>query len=419
MNSSAETIVVGGGVIGAACAYYLAKSGRRVRLIEQGEFGAGCSHGNCGYICPSHILPLAAPGAIWPAIKALFQRNSAFKIRARFDPTLWSWLIRFAWRCNRHDMLETGRALQAMLNASRTLYGELMQAELADCEWEERGLLFVFQSRAGFDHYAETDELLRHEFGLGATGYDGEQLVKLEPALKPGLGGAWHYETDAHLRPDRLMVAWRRRLEELGVVIQTHCVMQGFERCGKLVTKVRTSQGTLEADAVVIATGAWTPLLAEQLGCAIPIQPGKGYSITMPRPQRCPQIPMIFEEHRVAITPFEAGYRIGSTMEFAGYDAELSAARLSLLRNGADLYLHEPFGDRVLEQWAGWRPMIYDGKPAVGAVPGAENLFVAAGHGMLGISLAPSTGKLMAELLNRQTPHLDPHPFRPSRFAAP
>lgn len=409
-------VVIGGGVVGAASAYYAAKAGWQVTVIDQGRFGGGCSHGNCGYVCPSHVLPLAAPGAIWPAVKALLQKNSAFKIRMRFDPALWSWLARFALHCNHTDMLATGRALQSILNASRELYCELMKSELADCEWEERGLLFVFQSRPAFEHYAHTDELLRKEFGLAAVAYDGRQLVELEPALKPGLAGAWHYEADAHLRPDRLMAAWRRSIESSGGRIHEQTQFREFIRSGSQVTGVRTSQGPLEADAVVVATGAWTPLLHKQLGCCVPIQPGKGYSITMPRPRICPKIPMIFEEHRVAITPMESSYRIGSTMEFAGYDSTLQAARLALLKNGADLYLHEPFGERVLEQWAGWRPMIYDGKPVIGPTPGLDNVFLAAGHGMLGISLATSTGKLVTELMSGQMPHIDPRPFRVDRF---
>ncbi len=409
-------IVVGGGVIGAASAYYATRAGWQVTVIDQGKFGGGCSHGNCGYVCPSHVLPLAAPGAIWPAMKALLQKNSAFKIRMRFDPALWSWLMRFAMHCNRRDMLVTGRALQTILDASRSLYGELMKSELAGCEWEERGLLFVFQTQAAFDHYAHTDELLRREFGLAAVPYDGKQLVELEPALKTGLAGAWHYEADAHLRPDRLMTAWRRKIEAGGGAIKEQTQFLEFVRSGCRVTGVRTSQGVLEADAVVVATGAWTPLLHEQLGCCVPIQPGKGYSITMPRPRICPKIPMIFEEHRVAITPLESCYRIGSTMEFAGYDVELRGERLALLKNGADIYLHEPFGERVLEQWAGWRPMIFDGKPVIGPVPALDNVYLAAGHGMLGVSLATSTGKLVTELMTGQTPHIDPRPFRVDRF---
>src|SRR5450755_4471081 len=179
-------IVVGGGAVGASCAYYLSKAGWRVTILDRGAFGGGCSHGNCGFICPSHVLPLAAPGAIGPALKALFSRDSPFSINQRFDPALWSWLFRFARRCNRRDMMEAGRAIQTLLNSSRSLYDELMRTEPFDCEWQTRGLLFVFQNRKAMDHYAETDHLLRTSFNMPAKRHDGDSLLSLEPALKPG-----------------------------------------------------------------------------------------------------------------------------------------------------------------------------------------------------------------------------------------
>lgn len=411
-----RTIVVGGGVIGAATAYYLARAGREVTILEKGSFGAACSRGNCGYVCPSHALPLAAPGVLWPTLKTLFQRNSPFKIRARIDPHLWTWLLNFARRCNRDTMLADARALHAILQSSRSLYDELIAAENLACEWEQRGLLFVYQTQRGLEHYAATDRLLREEFNLGAERYDGAGLARLEPAIKPEIAGAWHYTGDAHLRPERLMSELRRVLEHKQVHIREGCEFRGVECDGNKVTSVQTSLGHFAADAVVIATGAWTPLLAKTIGKRLPIQPGKGYSITMSRPTVCPRIPMIFEEHRVAITPFASGYRIGSTMEFAGYDASLNPARLQLLRDGAKLYLHEPFGGEVVEEWQGWRPMTYDSKPIIGPAPGYANLFVAAGHGMLGVSTATATGKLVAEQVTGVAPHLDPRPYAVGRF---
>jgi D-amino-acid dehydrogenase len=148
----------------------------------------------------------------------------------------------------------------------------------------------------------------------------------------------------------------------------------------------------------------------------VPIQPGKGYSITMARPARCPTIPLIFDEHRVAVTPMRSGYRLGSTMEFAGYDTSLNRARLNLLREAARHYLHEPLGEPVLEEWYGWRPMTYDGKPIIDRSPALGNVWIAAGHNMLGLSMAPATGRLVAELLDGRPPHIDPAPYSVKRF---
>src|SRR5262249_28039864 len=156
------------GVIGASCAYYLARDGWTVTIIDQGEFGRGCSHANCGFVCPSHVLPLAMPGAVRGALKALFTSNSPLTIKPRFDPAFWAWLYRFARRCNHHDMLSAATAIRALLNSSRALYPELLREEAIDCEWQTRGLLFVLRSRAGMEHFAETNKLLSEAFNLSA-----------------------------------------------------------------------------------------------------------------------------------------------------------------------------------------------------------------------------------------------------------
>ncbi len=411
-----RVIVIGGGVIGMACAHYLRQSGHAVVVLDQGKIGGACSHANCGFVCPSHVLPLAGPGVIGKTLKTLVEKNSPLSIKPRLDPALWNWLYQFARRCNTADMMESARAIQAMLNASRSLYDDLFREESLDAEWETRGLLFVFLTQKAMDHYAETDRLLRDSFHMGATRYDGQALNDLEPALKPGLAGGWHYQSDAHLRPDKLLSSWRSVLEARGVEFLEGCTFRGFDRDGRVVRAVETSQGRFSANTFLVTTGAWTPLLHAQLGCRIPIQPGKGYSLTMARPKVCPSIPLIFEEHRVAVTPLKSGYRIGSTMEFAGYDETMNPARLELLRQGASHYLRQPTAEPLMEQWWGWRPMIYDGKPAIGPSPSIDNVLIAAGHGMLGLSMAPATGRLVAELIDGRTPHIDPTPYALTRF---
>jgi D-amino-acid dehydrogenase len=266
------------------------------------------------------------------------------------------------------------------------------------------------------ERYAKTDRWLREKFGVAAKRYDGDALTALEPALKQGLAGGWHYELDAHLRPDKLMASWRTALERLGVSIRERCEVQGFVTSGKGARAVSTTKGEILADAFVIAAGALTPALHEHLGCQIPIQPGKGYSITMPRPGHCPKIPIILQEHHVAVTPMLSGYRLGSTMEFVGYDKTLDQRRVKVLKDAAELYLHDPYNEPIEEQWYGWRPMTYDGKPILGRTPALDNVYLAAGHNMLGLTMAPATGKLVAELVNREAPHVDPEPFSPARF---
>jgi len=308
-------------------------------------------------------------------------------------------------------MLRSAAGIAALLNSSRRLFDEFLSEERIDCDWETKGLLFVFQTRTAFEHYAHTDELLRERFGMPARRFDGDAVSGLEPALKPGLAGGYLYEGDAHLRPDRLMSELRRVLIGMGVEVRDRCEVLGLVRDANRAKAVRTTFGEIDADQFVMATGACTPLLNRELGGTVPIQPGKGYSITMPRPVVCPSYPLIFEEHRVAVTPFASGYRLGSTMEFAGYDETVNRSRLSLLTDAAKLYLRDPLAEPVQEAWWGWRPMTYDGLPVIDRSPAMGNVMIAAGHNMLGLPMATATGKLVAELLGAGPPHIDPAPY--------
>jgi D-amino-acid dehydrogenase len=349
-------------------------------------------------------------------LASLFQKNSPFAIKFRMDPALWSWLIHFAMRCNSRDMIEAGRGIQPLLDSSIELYQELIDRESLDCEWEKKGLLFAYRSKEAFNVYSRTDRLMEEAFHCPARRYDGDALTELEPALKPGLAGGWFYHDDAHLRPDKLLKSWRKVLEASGVAILENTGFRGFRRHDGRAVAADTEREGLIADAFVVATGAWTPILNDQIGCRVPIQPGKGYSMTMPRPKICPTIPLIFPETRVAVTPFHSAYRLGSTMEFAGYDTSIKPGRIQLLRDGAAPYLREPECEPVEETWYGWRPMTWDSLPIIDRSPALHNVMIVAGHNMLGISMAPATGKLVAELLGDQPPSLDPKPYRVSRF---
>jgi D-amino-acid dehydrogenase len=414
-NKTPHTVVIGGGVIGGFSAWYLRQTGRDVTLIDKGQFGKACSHGNCGYVSPSHVIPLAHPGQISKGIKGMLSRQTALRIEPKKILSLWPWLLKFAMRCNERDMMQAGLACHPLLQSSAALYRELIESQNMQVEWNTDGLLFVYRDQHEFDAYAKTDEWLRKHFQVSAEPLPGSKLTDLEPALKPGLAGAWLYNCDAHLRPDKLMSELRRLVDESGVRVIENCEMKSLKNSGTRVTAVETNGAEIEADEVLIATGSWTPLLKESLGVKLPIQPGKGYSITMARPKICPKYPMILEECHVAITPFDKGYRVGSTMEFAGYDTTLNRHRLNYLRSGAAEYLIEPTADPVEEEWYGWRPMTADGIPFIDRSPKFKNVWVAAGHSMLGISMGTGTGKLVAEMISGQKPHVDLNAYRIQR----
>lgn len=416
-NRDFETIaVIGGGVIGAMCAWYLNRSGFKVTVIDRDKFGAACSHGNCGYVCPSHVLPLPQPGAVTSTLKTLIQPNSPLKVKIGYTPTLWKWFLQFSRRCNERDMMESAAGRHPLLQHSQQLFKNLIAEEGIECEWQERGLLFVFQDHHHFDAYEETNDLLAERFGVSAKPYDSQQLIELEPALKTGLGGGWHYEGDCHLRPDKLMSALRTKLESAGVQFVENFSVETFNHAKSIARAVSNNSNSIEADAFVVATGALTPFLNKHLGCNIPIQPGKGYSITMPHPTKVPRIPLILEQHRVAVTPMHDKYRIGSTMEFAGYDTTIDPKRLSLLKRSAEAYLHAPHADPIEEEWFGWRPMTWDGKPIIDRSPKMKNVWIAAGHNMLGLSMATGTGHMIDSMVRGEKCKVDNSHFQLARL---
>jgi D-amino-acid dehydrogenase len=413
-----SAIVIGGGVIGCTTAYYLNKQGWRVRLIEAGRIGRRCSHGNCGFICPSHVLPLTMPGAVWPVVRQMYRRDSAIYVKPRWDPRLWAWFLRFAAGCRPGPMMQRARARHALLASSMNLYRQLLAEESLDVEWQDRGLLVVHKSQRTFEEFTRVASLLRDEFGIVATPYDGSKLHDLEPALKPGQAGGWFYPGDTHLRPDRLMTALTALLQARGVELVENIQAAHFHVENGLARSLATSGGPMEADQFVVATGAQTPVFARQLGCRIPIQPGKGYSITMQRSGTPPSIPVIFEEHHVAVTPWNSGVRVGSTMEFVGYDESINRRRVELFQRAARDYLVDPPDGPVQEEWFGWRPMTCDDLPCIGRPPKLRNVIVAAGHGMIGMATAPASGKLASEILSGLQPHIDASPYSLRRFNA-
>jgi len=409
---STQTIVIGGGIVGSATAYFLQKSGHRVTIVDRGRHGGACSHANCGFLSPSHVPPLARPGAVTNSLATMFRSDSPFYIRPRISPALWDWLIRFWWNCNPAQVSKGSAGRHALLQSSRRLYQQLIESENLDCNFETKGLMFVYLEDKHFEAFEKESKWLSEEYGVAATPRPRGQLQQFEPAIKDEVAGAWHFEDDAHLKADELMRALRERLEQMGVTIRENCEVESFVGEPGKLRAVQTTQGEIEADQFVVATGSWSPMLNGHLGCQLRIQPGKGYSITMDRPTICPHVPMILEEYRVAVTPFHHGYRLGSTMEFSGYDDSINEKRLALLARGASNYLKEPSTESVHERWFGWRPMTPDGMPYIDFSPKYPNAIIAAGHNMLGLSMGAATGKLVSEMLNGEQPHIDPLPYR-------
>jgi D-amino-acid dehydrogenase len=244
----------------------------------------------------------------------------------------------------------------------------------------------------------------------------GEDLFRLEPALREDICGAWYHKTDSHLRPDKLLAAWQQVLLKMGVVFREHCRLQGLIAENRRIHHAETTGGVYSADTYVLAAGAWTPRLTSRLKLNIPVQPGKGYSLTMTPPSLSPQMPCYFYEKSVVATPWKSGFRLGGTMEFSGFNSIIRSARIHNLVSAANAYLKAPVESPEAEAWVGMRPMVYDDLPIVDRAPHQANLVVATGHGMSGISMATSTGKLVAEIIIGHKPHIDPTGFGIHRF---
>ena len=412
-----ETLILGGGVIGLFCALELLKSGCGVTVLERHTVGAGASHGNCGTITPSHSNPLAAPGMIGKALRMMLQADAPFYVKPSFDPSLWRWLLQFARRCNGRDYAAGVERKGAWLKASRALLAQTIRDEGLACEFGETGLIYVYRDPASLDAAHALAADLRG-IGVEAQMLDPAALAREEPALREGMAGGLLFSGDGHLRPDRLVSELARRVRELGGEIVEHCDVTGFarERSGA-IAQVNTSTGARTARDLILATGAWSPRLARGLGLRLPIQPGKGYSITYSQPKLLPRRPLVLRERSVCVTSWGSGFRLGSTMEFSGYDTSLNRVRLDALVRGAGEYLFEPIGTELREEWYGWRPMTVDDLPIVGRAPGVPNLMLATGHGMMGVSMAAATGRMVGDLLLGREPLLDPATCAAERFA--
>ncbi|WP_299196600.1 FAD-dependent oxidoreductase [uncultured Erythrobacter sp.] len=411
-----KVIVIGGGVIGIACAHYLNQAGYAVTVLESGSLAAACSHGNCGYICPSHVLPLTTPGALREGLKSLLNPSASFRIKPRLEPAFIRWLWQFSRRCSARQMLETAKHLNAILESSAAEYRRLLTGEIDGAEYRQSGLLYVFGTAEAAEVFSANERAVSARHGVRSDWIEGADLRDFDGALKPDLAGGVLFPDDASLRPDQLTAQWAALLKGRGVTFREGVRFENVERSGRMISAIKTSAGAMQADHYVLAAGAISGRLAGYFGRAMPIEPGKGYSITLDRPKQTPRVPMLFPEHHVGITPFDSGFRIGSMMEFAGFDSAIPQRRLQQLRRSVAHYLVDDLPKNNIEEWYGWRPMTWDSLPIIGAMPDTDNVCLATGHNMLGMTLAPATGKLVAEHIQGQIAHIDPTPFSPARF---
>lgn len=415
MQNKTDVLIIGGGVIGLACAYYLLKEGRSVRIIEKDTIGKGASAGNCGFIFSSHILPLCSPGTVKSEFQRFLSGTSQLIIKPALDISRLMWLLNFARKCNPAHLFHAISAREEILRHSKFLYENIFSENAFQCDQKQNGILIVFKTKKEFEKYSETIRWLE-EFSLPVEKLVGDDMFKLEPALSKEVHAAWFYKTDAHLRPEKLLENWKQAIIRIGGIVEENCELRHFNLTGKRITGISTSNGMYAANDVVLAAGAWTAQISKWLKLKVPIQPAKGYSITFNNDSKFPEIPCIFYEKRIAATLWGNEGRLGGIMEFCGLNSISYAHRIRQIHEGANEYLSKPLAINGAEEWSGFRPMSYDDLPVIGRSARYPNLILAAGHGTTGLSMAPSTGKLVSEIIAGKKPFMDISAYSSDRF---
>ncbi len=410
-----SVVVIGGGVIGVCAAYYLRRAGFEVTLVDQAGICAGCSYGNAGLIVPSHAIPLAAPGVWWKGLRFMLDPESPFYIKPRPSRDLAAWLWRFRAACTAEHVRRAVPLLRDLGYRSRALFRELAALPGLDFGYREDGVLMVARTEAGLEAAVHEAGVLG-QAGIPSKTLDAAAARAVEPSLGPDVVGAVHLPDDAHLVPDRFVTGLARVAESAGVRIRGRTEVLGFRTAGSRLSAVETTRGAVEADQVVLAAGAWSARLGRALGLRLPLEPAKGYSLTYRRPPGAPRLPLLPVEARFAITPMGETLRFAGTLELAGFDLSINRRRVEAIARRAAGYLRGVGGLELVELWRGLRPCTPDGLPFLGRPAGFENLIVATGHAMIGVSLGPVTGELVARLAAGEPPSAEVEALRPDRF---
>ncbi len=415
MQIKDDILVVGGGVVGAACAYYLTGRGAKVTLIDKGEVGHGCSYGNGGLIVPSHSFPLPMPGAIFQGFRWLFDPDSPFYIKPRCNWQMVRWLLRFARCSTQKQMHHAVDALTMLSLRSRALYDEIEESAAANMQLKKYGGLYPCRTKKGLDHAVYEMETLR-PYGVEGRVLDKDEVLTIEPAITCSVIGGTYFEGDAHAEPLSVVQTLLQLAEEQGARIEPKTELIDWELSNRRIDAVRTTRGTFRAGQFVLAGGSWSPGLARPLGLNVPIQAGKGYGVTIETFDPLPKVPVLLNEVKVGVTPRANSVRLAGTMEFGGLDESITERRVRAIVHGARQFFNIPEEPKVVEIWRGLRPCTPDGLPIIGRHHRWENLTLSAGHAMLGLTLAAASGHLVADLIAGDTPCVDPRPFRPERF---
>ena len=406
--------IIGAGVIGLTTALYCARRGMRVTLIERNlPQRDGCSFGNAGMIVPSHFIPLAAPGMVKLGLKWMWNPESPFYIKPRLNLDLISWSLRF-WQASTQQKVDRAApVLRDLSLLSRQSFEEIG----LDFGLVKKGLLMLCKKQQTLDEEAHMASLA-NRLGIPAEVLDAKATASLDPSITMDVAGSVFFPKDCHLSPERFVAAIEAELKSLGTKILWQTEVQGFATEQGLIKAVKTSHGEVPTDELVLSGGVWSDEIVRSLQLKLPMQAGKGYSLTLQNPRQLPALCSICTEARLAVTPMNCTLRFGGTMELAGIDETINPRRIKGIVRAIPDYFpafqESDFAD--IQPWSGLRPCSPDGLPYIGRTRRWKNLTIAAGHAMMGLSLAPATGQIIASLLSNEPSPIPLTLFNPDRF---
>jgi D-amino-acid dehydrogenase len=412
---SKNIVVIGGGIIGLCAAYYLQKEGHQVAVIDQSNLDSGASYVNAGYLSPSHIIPLSAPGVMKKGIKWMFDSSSPLYIKPRLDIDFLKWTWAFNKSCSAKHVNKSIPVIRDITLLSQKLYDGIKQDEKFSFHYEKKGLLMLCQTEKMLEEEIKVAHLAK-ENGLDVSEISLKDLKELEPKVDLNVIGATYFKCDSHMTPHEFMADMKAYLKKSGVSFFTNEKVLDVEFTNRKISTIVTDKQSFEADEFVLAAGSWTPILSKKLGIQLLVQAGKGYRINSEKETGI-TIPAILTEAKVAITPMHGFTRFAGTMEIAGISHNINKVRVEAIANAVTKYYPsiKVTQEEKNNAASGLRPVSPDGLPYIGKSSKCFNLTIATGHAMMGWSMGAATGKLVSEIIAEKKTALNLLPFHPDR----
>lgn len=410
-----DVVVIGGGVVGVACARELALRGAKVTVLERDRIGHGCSYGNAGWLTPSLATPLANPAMLMKSFRWMFDPESPLYIQPRLDAAYLRWLAEFLLASRKAKFERGTAALVELCRASVDLWEELSRRSSVPFGFERHGLLAVYEKQESFDHARGSIDLVARS-GIRFEAWSAAEVREREPAVIGAQVGGYFFPDDAHCEPYRAVRALAAEAEAAGVTFVEGAEVFGIAGTGAAPRLLKTTRGDVKAERLLVATGPWSEQLGAMLGLRLPVLGAKGYSLLLPRSNPHPKRSIYLIERKVAVNPHADALRIAGTLELVRNDFSINQRRVDVILRGAKAMLNLGEAPVVRETWRGLRPCTPDGMPLIGRARGAGQVWLATGHQMTGLKTATGTGVLLAQLMAGETPRFDPEPFRADRY---